>query len=737
MSARGIRTGLLAALTTLGALAVTTAPQASAAGTAETTSRAVTYQGHTFHIPSGWGVVDLTADPTACVRFDRHVLYLGTPGANQKCPSGITGKTDALLAEPVRTAADRQGSEQAPMDREVRVAADTLTVTATYATDPATVTGILADAGLPTQPRPVTMTAQAAASVATLPVSAVNYTGKGFDACTAPSSSLMQAWKNSSPYGAIGIYVGGSERGCAQPNLTPSWVAQQASAGWKFVPLYVGIQAPAITSPTSQGTAAADDAVNDMAALGFGKGSLVYYDMENYTSGYRGNVLSFLAAWTNRLHALGYKSAVYSSSESGTADLAQTSSGYPRPDVIFNARWNGVANTEDEVLPSHLWADHQRVHQYHGPTTETWGGATLEIDQDYLDVSVGSGPTPTKASLNGDANADMAVLNTAGDLAIRNNIGAGDGFDGGSVVSQGWANFLGNPGQGRLYFADTDGDRLKDLVVHSTDGDIAIRRNLGAGKGFGSSTVVSQGWANFLGNSGQGRLYFADANGDGNADMLVHSTDGDVALRLNIGAGDGFGTSKVVSQGWANFLGGTGKGRLYFADANDDGDADMIVHSPDGDVAIRLNHNNGDYFDGGSVVSQGWANFLGNAGQGRLYFADVTGDGNADMIVHSTDGDIALRPNLGAGDGFGTSKTVSQGWANFLGGTGKGRLYFADANGDGNADMLVHSIDGDIAIRPNLGAGDGFGFGFGTSKTVSQGWANFLGNPGQGRLSFD
>ncbi|WP_051787308.1 MULTISPECIES: glycoside hydrolase domain-containing protein [Streptomyces] len=677
MSSRGIRTGLLAALTTLGALAVTAAPQASAAGTAETASRAVTYQGHTFHIPSDWAVVDLTADPTACVRFDRHVLYLGTPGANQKCPSGITGKTDALLAEPVRTSADRQGAEQAPMDREVRVAADTLTVTATYATDPATVTGILADAGLPTQPRPVAMTAQASASVATLPVSAVNYTGKGFDACTAPSPTLMQAWKNSSPYGAVGIYVGGSERGCAQPNLTPSWVAQQASAGWKFIPLYVGVQAPDLTSPTSQGTASAEDAVNDMAALGFGRGSLVYYDMEHYAEGHRSDVLAFLAAWTKRLHELGYKSGVYASSLSGTADLAQTSSGYPRPDVIFNARWNGVANTEDEVIPAHLWADHQRVHQYAGNETETWGGQTLQIDRDYLDVSVGSGPTTSKASLNGDANADMAVLNTAGDLAIRNNIGAGDGFDGGSVVSQGWANFLGNPGQGRLYFADTDGDRLKDLVVHSTDGDIAIRRNLGAGKGFGSSTVVS--------------------------------------------------------QGWANFLGGAGKGRLYFADANDDGDADMIVHSPDGDVAIRLNHNNGDYFDGGSVVSQGWANFLGNAGQGRLSFADANGDGNADMIVHSTDGDIAIRPNLGAGDGFGTSKTVSQGWANFLGGTGKGRLYFADATGDGNADMLVHSTDGDIAIRPNLGAGDGFG----TSKTVSQGWANFLGNPGQGRLSFD
>ncbi|MFE4592198.1 hypothetical protein ACFRK6_21225, partial [Streptomyces laurentii] len=116
-------------------------------------------------------------------------------------------------------------------------------------------------------------------------------------------------------------------------------------------------------------------------------------------------------------------------------------------------------------------------------------------------------------SLNGDAAADMAVLDTAGDLAVRGNTGAGAGFDGGSVVSKGWANFLGNNGQGRLYFADATGDGLSDLIVHSTNGDIAIRRNLGAGRGFDGGSVVSKGWANFLGNNGQGRLYFADATG--------------------------------------------------------------------------------------------------------------------------------------------------------------------------------------------------------------------------------
>ena len=54
----------------------------------------------------------------------------------------------------------------------------------------------------------------------------------------------MNAWRTSSPYGAIGIYLGGANMGCSQPNLTPGWVSTQASAGWHFFLLYVGPQAP-------------------------------------------------------------------------------------------------------------------------------------------------------------------------------------------------------------------------------------------------------------------------------------------------------------------------------------------------------------------------------------------------------------------------------------------------------------------------------------------------------------
>ena len=114
-------------------------------------------------------------------------------------------------------------------------------------------------------PAPVTRTPRPAASgltPATVGSGATSYTGKGFDACTAPSSAAMTAWRKSSPYQAIGIYIGGATRSCGQPNLTASWVTSQAQAGTENPGLTTvdgTSNASSITAITLQ---AGDDAIN-------------------------------------------------------------------------------------------------------------------------------------------------------------------------------------------------------------------------------------------------------------------------------------------------------------------------------------------------------------------------------------------------------------------------------------------------------------------------------------------
>jgi hypothetical protein len=379
--------------------------------------RRISYRGYALQVPAGWPVIDLSAHPATCVRFDQHALYLGQPGASQVCPSVLVGATEAVLVQPGPAASPRQSVDD-PVARRITVAMPRIRLTASYRTNRAEIIAILGSAGLP-QPllRPAASAAQSAATNAPafLASGAANGSGPGFDACTAPSSKAMHAWLTHSPYRAIGIYIGGSDRACAQPNLTAAWVSEQAAAGWHFIPLYVGPQVAfggEVTAPRRQAVASARDAVGQARALGFGPGTPVYYDMEAYPSRRSRAALAFFSAWTSEVHSLGYRSAIYSSSGSGIRDLVSNfQSSYQMPDIIYDALWNGAADTQDPAVPATYWANHQRVHQFSGGTNESHGGYQINIDRDYLDVQVGA----TLAS-SGTRQASQAAVAARGVL---------------------------------------------------------------------------------------------------------------------------------------------------------------------------------------------------------------------------------------------------------------------------------------------------------------------------------
>ncbi|MER6244354.1 fusidic acid esterase FusH, partial [Streptomyces griseorubiginosus] len=73
---------------------------------------------------------------------------------------------------------------------------------------------------------------------------------------------------------------------------------------------------------------------------------------------------------------------------------------------------------------------------------------------------------------------------------------------------------------------------------------------------------------------------------------------------------------------------------------------DLIVHGTDGNVSVRKNM--GTYFDGGTHWSAGWGRFVTGTDMGRIRFGDSTGDGKADLFVHTiADGKVAVRKNMG------------------------------------------------------------------------------------------
>jgi Domain of unknown function (DUF1906) len=352
-------------------------------GSAE--ARAIHFEGQKVTAPEGWPVYRLSERPGMCVRMDRRAVYLGTPAPSMRCPArAAMGRKRAILIEGASAA--RAGAS-----------------------------------ALPTPRRPMATTS-AGGSI---------FTGLGFDACTAPSSQAMSAWKES-PYRAVGVYIGGLNRGCSQPNLTTSWVSKQVEAGWYLIPTYVGLQAPtsactscAKISPsqaTAQGNAAASDAVAQAAALGMGPGSPIYNDMEAYTqtTSATSATLAFLEAWTEKLHSLGYVSGVYSSSGSGIEDLVdQLGTGYSLPDQLWFANWNGQADATDSYIPSNAWTQNQRIHQYRGGHDERYGGVTINIDNNYVDGSTVGNVAATAANEDPIGRFDVVGSPAPGQLRVR------------------------------------------------------------------------------------------------------------------------------------------------------------------------------------------------------------------------------------------------------------------------------------------------------------------------------
>jgi hypothetical protein len=412
-----------------------------AASQAAPSAKVVTFRGYRLVVPVSWPVYRLAAAPTTCVRFDRHAVYLGRPSAQQSCPGPAAGRTEAILVQPhqggaaeVLPATGATGAGGGGAEAQIVDAAHRLLVTATWNRAPALIRRALHVASLSSavsravRLRPRSAVASAGARMrayarprAATPVPATPaspgqvYTGPGFDACSTPSPATMTDW-GASPYRALGIYIGGANMACSQPNLSATWVSAESAAGWHMVPIYVGLQSPSNScgcagiSPASasvQGTQAAEDAVVDAQAIGMGGGNPLYFDMEAYnrTTANTSAVLAFLNAWTTQLHASGYLSGVYSSDASGIADLvAQFGTGYVEPDELWIANWNNEQSTTDANVPATEWAAHQRLHQYRGAHNETYGGAKINIDGDYLDAATaaagtGSGvdATPTPA----------------------------------------------------------------------------------------------------------------------------------------------------------------------------------------------------------------------------------------------------------------------------------------------------------------------------------------------------
>jgi hypothetical protein len=401
------------------------APGRAAAPAAQPAWKRLTYGSASFEVPASWPVYNLASEPSRCARLDVHAVYLGSQGEEASCPAGAVGRTEALQIAPLQeqgttaamtTQATTVGGQLAYTDplmdvqNALVVSLDRagLLLTATYNADPGLARQIVASVRQPgagasggAGASAATARVQAQATAVAVATTPKIFSGKGFDTCAAPSTKSMAAWRKSSPYRAIGIYIGGAQRACGDGNLSRSWVSTVTRMGWRLIPIYVGLQAPCSSRPNlshikpkkaaAQGAQAGADAVARASRVfGLGRGTPIFFDMEHYNrkkAKCARAVLKFLSGWTQELHRHRYGAGVYSSASSGVTDLVSSydSGSLERPDYIWFAHWNGKATTSDGSLPSSMWRSHRRIGQYRGGHTEHYNRVTLNIDNDQID----------------------------------------------------------------------------------------------------------------------------------------------------------------------------------------------------------------------------------------------------------------------------------------------------------------------------------------------------------------
>lgn len=240
------------------------------------------------------------------------------------------------------------------------------------------------------------------------------------------------------------------------------------------------------------------------------------------------------------------------------------------------------------------------------------------------------------ADVTGSGQAAALMVNDVGIVKIRPSTGTA--FSPALTMADGdLPLFLGEGG--RFYFANVTGDKRAAAILVGDDGRVWVRR--WNGTQFGPvETWLGDGERLFY---AEGTLYFADIDGSGHDHaILVSSADSDdCRVYVRRSTGSGFSAIEDWSPREPVPLGGKA---TYFADLTGDGRADMILVD---ERAIRVCPSNGSGFQ----MPQVWKNRRRDIDtSGDLHFADVIGDGRAHLITLK-ERSVTVRPSTGTGFG--------------------------------------------------------------------------------------
>ncbi|MFI1996119.1 FG-GAP-like repeat-containing protein [Actinoplanes sp. NPDC020271] len=237
---------------------------------------------------------------------------------------------------------------------------------------------------------------------------------------------------------------------------------------------------------------------------------------------------------------------------------------------------------------------------------------------------------------------------------------------------------------GGLAAGDVTGDGYADVIGRTTDGNLLLYPNNGAGAAapYGPNRLVGSGWQTFT------TIRIADVTGDHKGDVVAVRNDGTLWLYTHGGDNNApYSSGQLVGDGWGGFR------NVSVADVTGDGKADVLGVTADGKLLLYTHGgDNSAPYSTGRQVGDGWAGFI------HVTAADVTADGKADILASGSDGQLRLYAHTGDNNApYSTGPLVGTGWAQF------DRVLAADVNNDQHADLLATRPDGTLWLYANTG----------------------------------
>ena len=249
---------------------------------------------------------------------------------------------------------------------------------------------------------------------------------------------------------------------------------------------------------------------------------------------------------------------------------------------------------------------------------------------------------------------------------------------------------FGNEQTDKFFYEHVVGDNQKDAIV---------ARQVATNSGFTLTVYVAEQVSTSSGHvlsnpsvwytedlTDQNRIFVADVNGDGRADLIraqYNGTSSTYDIYVALGGTDKFndGSSSVL---WASGIDAqTVENSMFFADVTGDDSADLIFNKQVDELTVEwyVAVSGGTAF--GTATK--WADDVGDSGD-FYYLKDITGDGQADIVVSSVGSDTVVSWNVAKSTGSAFDNETE--WEHDFGNKAD---YFVvgDINNDNKADIVV------------------------------------------------